>query len=88
MLSRADLHRYQHNDLVQLERLLSASQAKRKLVLADAVFSMDGDLAPVPELLELCERYDAWLMLDDAHGFGVLGEHGQGVLAHYSVQSP
>lgn len=88
VLSRADLHRYQHNDLAQLERLLSASQAKRKLVLADAVFSMDGDLAPVPELLTLCERYDAWLMLDDAHGFGVLGEYGQGVLAHYSVQSP
>lgn len=88
VLSRADLHRYQHNDLAHLAKLLSTSQAKRKLVLADAVFSMDGDIAPVPELLALCEQYDAWLMLDDAHGFGVLGEHGQGILSHYSVQSP
>lgn len=88
VLSRADLQRYQHNELEHLERLLSNSKAKRKLVLADAVFSMDGDIAPVPELLALCEQYDAWLMLDDAHGFGVLGEHGQGILSHFSVQSP
>ncbi len=88
VLSRADLHRYQHNDLAHLAKLLSASKAKRKLVLADAVFSMDGDVAPVPELLALCEQYDAWLMLDDAHGFGVLGEHGQGILSHFAVQSP
>ncbi len=88
VLARADLHRYQHNDLVQLEGQLSASKAPRKLVLADAVFSMDGDMAPVPELLALCERYDAWLMLDDAHGFGVLGEQGQGALSHFGVKSP
>jgi 8-amino-7-oxononanoate synthase len=88
VLSRADFHRYQHNDLAHLERLLGASKAPRKLVLADAVFSMDGDIAPVPELLDLCERHDAWLMLDDAHGFGVLGEHGQGILSHFAVQSP
>jgi len=88
VLSRADLHRYQHNDIAHLAKLLSASKAKRKLVLADAVFSMDGDVAPVPELLALCEQYDAWLMLDDAHGFGVLGEHGQGILSHFAVQSP
>lgn len=88
VLARADLQRYQHNDLVQLEGQLSASKAPRKLVLADAVFSMDGDMAPVPELLALCDRYDAWLMLDDAHGFGVLGEQGQGVLSHFGVKSP
>ncbi len=88
VLSRADFHRYQHNDLAHLERLLGASKAPRKLVLADAVFSMDGDIAPVPELLDLCERHDAWLMLDDAHGFGVLGEQGQGILGHFAVQSP
>lgn len=88
VLARADLQRYQHNDLAQLEGQLSASKAPRKLVLADAVFSMDGDMAPVPELLELCERYDAWLMLDDAHGFGVLGKQGQGVLNHFGVKSP
>ena len=88
VLSRADLHRYQHNDIAHLAKLLSASKAKRKLVLADAVFSMDGDVASVQELLALCEQYDAWLMLDDAHGFGVLGEHGQGILSHFAVQSP
>lgn len=88
VLARADLQRYQHNDMVQLEGQLSASKAPRKLVLADAVFSMDGDMAPVPELLALCERYDAWLMLDDAHGFGVLGEQGQGALNHFGVKSP
>lgn len=88
VLARADLQRYQHNDLAQLEGQLSASKAPRKLVLADAVFSMDGDMAPVPELLALCERYDAWLMLDDAHGFGVLGAQGQGALSHFGVKSP
>ena len=88
VLSRATLHRYAHNDLVALEQLLATSEAKRKLVLADAVFSMDGDLAPVPAFLDLCERYDAWLMLDDAHGFGVLGAHGRGVLEHFGVSSP
>lgn len=88
VLSRAQLQRYPHNDLAALEALLTRSQAKRKLVLADAVFSMDGDLAPVPQLLELCERFDAWLMLDDAHGFGVLGTHGRGVLEHFGVHSP
>jgi 8-amino-7-oxononanoate synthase len=88
VLSRADLHRYAHNDVAALEKQLAQSSAKRKLVVADAVFSMDGDLAPVPELLALCERYDAWLMLDDAHGFGVLGAQGQGTLAHFGVHSP
>jgi 8-amino-7-oxononanoate synthase len=88
VLSRADLHRYAHNDVAVLERQLAQSPARRKLVIADAVFSMDGDIAPVPEMLALCERYDAWLMLDDAHGFGVLGEHGEGTLAHFGVKSP
>lgn len=88
VLSRADLRRYAHNDLQALEKLLQASTAPRKLVAVDAVFSMDGDLAPVPQLLALCERYDAWLLLDDAHGFGVLGEQGRGVLSHYRLASP
>ncbi len=88
VLARASLHRYPHNDMAALESLLAASQARRKLVLADAVFSMDGDLAPVPQLLDLCERYDAWLMLDDAHGFGVLGDSGRGILEHFAVTSP
>ncbi len=88
LLSRATLHRYQHQDLQQLAKLLSQSTARRNLVVVDAVFSMDGDIAPVPELLALCEQYDAWLMLDDAHGFGVLGKQGRGILSHFKVQSP
>lgn len=84
-LSRADSERYPHGDLAALERLLAKSTAKRKLILSDAVFSMDGDLAPLPELLELAERFDAWLVIDDAHGFGVLGPQGRGSLAHFAL---
>ncbi len=86
--SYADFHRYPHNDVQALEKLLQASKAKHKLIAADAVFSMDGDIAPIPEYLELCEKYDAYLYLDDAHGFGVLGEHGQGSLNHFKIKSP
>lgn len=88
LLSRAELKRFPHNDLSSLERLLAQSHARRKLVVVDAVFSMDGDLAPVPELVALCERYDAYLMLDDAHGFGVLGSEGRGILEHFALDSP
>ena len=84
-LARADSQRYAHGDLTMLERLLAKSSARRKLIVSDAVFSMDGDLAPLPELLELAERYDAWLVVDDAHGFGVLGEGGRGSLAHFAI---
>jgi 8-amino-7-oxononanoate synthase len=88
LLSRAQFRRYPHLDLAALERLLAGTRARRKLVVTDAVFSMDGDLAPLPELVALCERYDAWLLLDDAHGFGVLGPAGRGSLAHFGVRSP
>ena len=88
LLSRASFHRYPHGDLPALERFLAESPAPRKIVASDAVFSMDGDIAPVPELLALCERYGAWLLLDDAHGFGVLGHGGRGVPSHFGVRSP
>jgi len=88
LLSRARFQRYPHLDLDALARLLAASRARRKLVVTDAVFSMDGDVAPVPELVALCERHDAWLLLDDAHGFGVLGREGRGTLAHFGIRSP
>jgi len=88
LLSRANFKRYAHGDLAALEKLLAASSARRKLVVVDAVFSMDGDIAPVPALLGLCERHNAWLLLDDAHGFGVLGTQGGGVLRHFDVASP
>lgn len=81
--SHAEFYRYAHSDVTALEKLLKASTAKHKLVTADAVFSMDGDIAPIPEYLALCEKYDAYLYIDDAHGFGVLGEHGQGSLSHF-----
>jgi 8-amino-7-oxononanoate synthase len=80
-LSRATVHRYRHADLQQLDALLAASPARRKLVISDAVFSMDGDIADIVGLHALCERHDALLMLDDAHGFGVLGPQGRGALA-------
>ncbi len=86
--SMADFHRFTHNDVKALEQLLQASQAKRKIVAVDAVFSMDGDIAPLKEYLALCEQYDAYLYIDDAHGFGVLGEHGQGTLNHLQLVSP
>lgn len=84
-LSRADSHRYAHGDVESLERLLAASRAKRKLIVSDAVFSMDGDLAPLPALLALAERFDAWLVIDDAHGFGVLGRQGRGSIDHFRL---
>jgi len=86
--SHAEFQRYPHNDVAALEKLLQASTAKHKLIAADAVFSMDGDIAPIPEYLALCEKYDAYLYLDDAHGFGVLGEHGKGSLSHFKIKSP
>lgn len=87
-LSRAAFHRFAHNDVVALEKLLKQSTAKHKLIAADAVFSMDGDIAPLAEYLALCEQYDAYLYIDDAHGFGVLGEHGKGSLSHLNLKSP
>jgi 8-amino-7-oxononanoate synthase len=87
LVSRAAFKRYAHNDLDALERLLKTTPARRRLIVTDAVFSMDGDIAPVAALLELCERHDAYLFIDDAHGFGVLGEAGRGTLAHCNVAS-
>jgi 8-amino-7-oxononanoate synthase len=87
LLSRAEMKRYRHNDVAHLEQLLVQTTRGRKLVITDAVFSMDGDLAPLPELLALCERHDAWLLVDDAHGFGVLGAQGRGSLAHFGIAS-
>jgi 8-amino-7-oxononanoate synthase len=78
-LSGASFTRYRHGDLAQLEGQLAASAAPDKLLVTDLVFSMDGDVAPVDAMLDLAERYDAWLYLDDAHGFGVLND-GRGGL--------
>ncbi len=86
--SLAEFNRFAHNDVAALENLLKTSTARHKLIAVDAVFSMDGDIAPLAEYLALCEKYDAYLYIDDAHGFGVLGEHGQGSLNHLKLKSP
>jgi 8-amino-7-oxononanoate synthase len=86
-LSRAQVKRFRHGDMKQLAEMLVQTTSGRKLIITDTVFSMDGDIAPLPELLSLCEQYDAWLLVDDAHGFGVLGEHGRGSLAHFGIAS-
>jgi len=87
LLARAELVRYAHGDAAAAAARLAATTSGRKLVATDAVFSMDGDVAPLPELLALAERHDAWLVVDDAHGFGVLGG-GRGSLAHFGLASP
>jgi 8-amino-7-oxononanoate synthase len=80
-LSKARIHRFDHGDLDALDAQLAAEPAQRKLIISDAVFSMDGDVARISTLLSLAERHDALLLLDDAHGFGVLGAQGRGALA-------
>ena len=87
-LARAAIKVYPHADLEALSALLAASNASTKLVVTDSVFSMDGDLAPLPQLLALCEQHGAWLVVDDAHGFGTLGTNGRGALEHFDLQSP
>jgi 8-amino-7-oxononanoate synthase len=87
-LARAGVTVYPHGDLDALAAQLAASSAPTKIVVTDSVFSMDGDLAPLPGLLALCERHGAWLFVDDAHGFGVLGEHGRGALEYFGLRSP
>jgi 8-amino-7-oxononanoate synthase len=87
ILSRARCKRYAHCDLAALETALARSAAGGKTVVTDSVFSMDGDIAPLPGIAALCERHDAWLVIDDAHGFGVLGENGGGALEHFGLHS-
>jgi 8-amino-7-oxononanoate synthase len=87
-LARAQVKVYPHADLTALAALLAASTSANKVVVTDSVFSMDGNLAPLPEILALCERHDAWLVIDDAHGFGTIGAHGRGALEHFNLRSP
>jgi glycine C-acetyltransferase/8-amino-7-oxononanoate synthase len=87
-LSGASFRVYRHNDVAHLKSLLARRPSKRDtLIVTDGVFSMDGDLAPLPELITLADRFGARLLVDDAHGTGVMGTHGRGTLEHYGVES-
>lgn len=85
-LSKAKTIRYSHNDAASLEQKLKENpNARRKLVVTDGVFSMDGDIAPLPDIVEVAERHDAMVMVDDAHGEGVLGDAGRGIADHFGL---
>ena len=88
MASGARFRRYLHNDAHSVAGQLAKSDARRKLVVSDGVFSMDGDIAPLAELKSVCEQHDAWLMVDDAHGFGVCGEQGRGCAGIDGIPAP
>jgi 8-amino-7-oxononanoate synthase len=86
LLSRAKFVRFDHNDMEALEKtLIEAPKRSGKLVVVDAVFSMDGDIINLPEVIRLCRKYDAMLMVDEAHSLGVLGETGHGILEHFGL---
>ncbi len=87
-LSRAQIIRYAHNDAASLKAMLDQHRGEfnRALVVTDGVFSMDGDIAPLPALTELAEAYDCMMMVDDAHGEGVLGHGGRGIVHHFGLQ--
>jgi glycine C-acetyltransferase len=85
--SGAKFWRFRHNDTRDLERLLRrAPRSASKLVAVDAVFSMDGDIIDLPAVVSLCRRYGAWLMVDEAHSLGVLGQHGHGIEEHFGLR--
>ena len=87
-LSRADKAIFRHGDMNHLEEILKTERDKYKniLIITDGVFSMDGDIAPLPDIVELAEKYGAMIYVDDAHGSGVLGESGRGTVDHFSLQ--
>src|SRR3990170_4692014 len=85
--SGATFRVYPHNDVSQLESLLQkSSKYRRRMVVTDSVFSMDGDTAPLPEIVEIAKKYDAILMIDDAHATGVFGKQGKGMIEHYGLE--
>jgi glycine C-acetyltransferase len=87
-LSRAEIVRYKHLDMNDLEdKLKQYVNKRRKLIVSDGVFSMDGDIAPLNELIEIANKYDAILMIDDAHGEGVLGRNGRGIVDHFNAHN-
>ena len=87
LLSRARWHRFAHRDISALEQLLAQQRDGGKWILSDGVFSMDGDLAPLPELAAIAHQHEALLYVDDAHGFGVLGPNGRGSCEHFALSA-
>lgn len=86
-LSFAKVLKFDHNDMGELERLLrNIDETHGKLVVVDGVFSMEGDICNLPDIVELCRKYNARIMVDDAHGFGVLGKHGRGTAEHFGLE--
>jgi 8-amino-7-oxononanoate synthase len=85
--TKATVHLFDHTKLADLNEMLEADSSAHKLIVTDGVFSMDGDLAPVTDLLTIAEDHDALLIVDDAHGFGVLGNYGHGILEYFQIQS-
>jgi 8-amino-7-oxononanoate synthase len=86
LMSGAEFRRFKHNDMADLEnRLQRVPSDRARLVVADAVFSMDGDIIDLPRVIELCQKYDAWLMIDEAHSVGVLGKTGRGIEEHFGL---
>jgi 8-amino-7-oxononanoate synthase len=85
--TKASVHLFDHTKLADLNEMLQADSSAHKLIVTDGVFSMDGDLAPVADLLAIAEAHDALLIIDDAHGFGVLGKYGHGILEYCQIQS-
>jgi 8-amino-7-oxononanoate synthase len=85
--TKAAVYLFDHTNLVHLKEMLQADSSAHKLIVTDGVFSMDGDLAPVGDLLSIAKAHDALLIVDDAHGFGVLGKYGHGILEHFQIQS-
>ncbi|MDO9464412.1 MAG: 8-amino-7-oxononanoate synthase [bacterium] len=86
ILSRAKLMRYPHKDVKSLEQILKdVGKYGRRLIVTDSVFSMDGDIAPLPEIIELANKYDCMVMIDDAHATGVLGEKGRGSAEYFDI---
>jgi len=85
-LSRSPTKTYLHKDMDHLEKILKRNKEKRKLIITDGLFSMDGDFAPLPDILELAHIYDAMVMVDDAHATGIIGENGRGTLEHFGVE--
>ncbi len=88
LLSGAEFKRYPHKDINALEKMLQESiNHRRRLIITDTIFSMDGDIAPLLEIVELAKKYDCMLMLDEAHATGVFGEHGCGVFEHFKLEN-